>query len=593
MIPLRFLARALAAAVFGLALQAPPLHAAGETAPAADAADAPGAESAGAEPWHEGRLRPAVPEPSPLGDFLAGIVAEQRRDTTAAAEFYLKTLRSDPGNETLRERTFLLLCVEGRFDDAAPLAAEVAERVPQHQLARLVLVAAALHDDNFEEARRQLAQLGQEGPARIAEPLMRAWLTAEAGNAEAVRDALDDLSDLEQLSGRLAVHEGLIQERLGNSEAADAAMSRAAADTSVTSFWLLRLTKNYFLRHGQQDKARAIADGFAAKSDSASLIAVLREGLDDPTPPPPQVETVADGIATVLFDVAQILSGEEASEGSLFYAHLALWLNPEADEPRLLVGELLQRQGRPNAAIAAYRKVREDSPYHWSVGLRIASELQGQHRDEEAITLLEQLAAARPDRFEPYYELGNLHRGAERFEQAAEAYEEAVARLGPERTPWTLFYFRGIAYERTGQWEKAEADFNRALELEPEQPYVLNYLAYSWIEQERNLEEARKMLERAVSALPDDGYIVDSLGWVYYRLGRYGKAVESLEKAVALKPQDPVINDHLGDAYWRTGRKREARVQWRRALSLEPEAEEIPKIERKLEEGPPAKPQDI
>ncbi len=573
------LAAPLAAAVLAVALQLPgaPARAAGSEGGAAETTRAP--TPAGA---------------SPYGDYLAGVVAEQLRDNGAAADFYLRSLKGDPGNNALLERTFLLLAVEGRFADARPLAEKVAARAPQHQLARLVLTVDALRGGAFETAEAELEFVGRRGPARIAEPLMRAWLAAEAGEVGAVQDALGGLEGLERLTSRLAVHEGLIQEKLGDEAAALAAMTEAADDTSVTSFWLLRVAKNFFLRHGDSARAEAIAEAFAERSDSASLVALMRRGLEPAAPvPAPLIDSTAKGVATVLFDLAQILSSEESSDGPLFYAHLALWLDPGLEEARVLIGELLQRQGRPVAAIEAYRAIPADSPYHWSVGLRIAGELEGLERDEQAAALLRELAGARPDRFEPWFELGNLHRADERFEEAAEAYDAAVARLTPERTPWTLFYFRGIAYERTDQWDKAEADFNRALELEPDQPYVLNYLAYSWIEQDRNLDEAQKMLERAVAARPDDGYIVDSLGWVYYRLQQYQEAVETLEKAIQLKPQDPVINDHLGDAYWRTGRKREARVQWRRALSLDPEAEEIPKIERKLDSGLPAEPQNI
>ncbi|SMF38991.1 Tetratricopeptide repeat-containing protein [Tistlia consotensis] len=585
MIPLRFLARrslapaswrgplatVLATAALGLALQVQPLRAATDA-----------------------EAQPTVAQRSAAyGDFLAGVVAEQRRDTGAAADFYLKTLRADPGNDALLERTFLLLSVEGRLDDAVPLAEQVVEKAPKHQLARFVLTVAALRKSDFAAARKQLADVGQRGPARIAEPLIQAWLAAEAKDKAGVAKALGDLTGLDKLTGRLAVHEGLIEEKLGDAAAADADMKTAAGDTKATSFWLLRVVENYFLRHGQPAEAKAVAESFAKQSDSVSLNALMQQGLESKTPPAPLISTTRQGIATVLFDLGQILSGEESSDAPLFYAHLALWLEPGLDEAKVLVGELLQRQGRSTAAIAAYRQIPESSPYHWSIGLRIAGELENLKHDDEAAALLEKLAADRPDRFEPYYELGNLYRAGEQFDKAAQAYDKAVERLGRENTPWTLFYFRGIALERTGHWDRAEADFKKALELQPEQPYVLNYLAYSWIEQGRNLDEAQKMLERAVKAKPDDGYIVDSLGWVYYRLKQYKKAAETLEKAIELKPGDPVINDHLGDAYWRNGRKREARVQWRRALSLEPEAEEIPKIEKKLDQGLPADPQNI
>ena len=172
------------------------------------------------------------------------------------------------------------------------------------------------------------------------------------------------------------------------------------------------------------------------------------------------------------------------------------------------------------------------------------------------------------------------------MEEAVKAYDEAVKRIGAlERRHWSLLYTRGIALERSKQWPRAEADFLAALEFEPEQPYVLNYLGYSWVDQGINLERAQKMIERAVELRPNDGYVVDSLGWVLYRLGKFAGAVRELERAVELRPEDPIINDHLGDAYWRVGRRQEARFQWRRSLSLEPEDDLLAVLRDKIKAG--------
>jgi len=167
------------------------------------------------------------------------------------------------------------------------------------------------------------------------------------------------------------------------------------------------------------------------------------------------------------------------------------------------------------------------------------------------------------------------------------AYDEAIGRAAaaglPER--WALFYDRGVARERSGQWERAEADLLHALEMKPDQPLVLNYLGYSWIDRGENLERGLKMIEKAVELRPEDGYIVDSLGWAHYRMGDYAAAADYLEKATELVPEDPTINDHLGDAYWQTGRLVEARYQWRRALQFGPQESEVKPIEAKLENG--------
>ena len=182
-------------------------------------------------------------------------------------------------------------------------------------------------------------------------------------------------------------------------------------------------------------------------------------------------------------------------------------------------------------------------------------------------------------------------RGRKQFAECAEVYSKGIDTIAKaEKSNWVIYYFRGICYERSKQWPKAEADLKKALELFPDQPHVLNYLGYSWIDQGVNLDEGMRMIKRAVEQRADDGYIVDSLGWAYYRIGNYEEAVKHLERAVELKPEDPTINDHLGDAYWRVGRTLEARFQWSHARDLKPEPEELAKIEEKLKSGLPDDP---
>jgi tetratricopeptide (TPR) repeat protein len=215
-----------------------------------------------------------------------------------------------------------------------------------------------------------------------------------------------------------------------------------------------------------------------------------------------------------------------------------------------------------------------------------ALNLNALDRHQEAIALLSDLVEEDRSDIATSVALGNVYRSQRMFEEAGEVYDSAINVLGDVPPAyWTLYYYRGIAHERTGEWTKAEADFRKALEMEPEQPLVLNYLGYSWIDRGENLEEALDMVRRAVRARPDDGYIIDSLGWAYYRLGRYEDAVRELERAVTLRPLDPVINDHLGDAYWKVDRKLEAMFQWSHALENDPEEDLRGKIEAKLAGG--------
>ena len=206
--------------------------------------------------------------------------------------------------------------------------------------------------------------------------------------------------------------------------------------------------------------------------------------------------------------------------------------------------------------------------------------------DDEAQVLLEQMGTQKPLRLDALHRLGNYLRFKERYSEAVEVYNRVFARLKePKKKDWDLFYARGIALERSKKWDRAEKDFLKALELMPDQPYVQNYLGYSWVERRQNLDRAKKLIESAVSQRQNDGYIIDSMGWVLYRLGEFDKAVPHLEKAVQIRPHDPIINNHLGDAYWRVGRKKEARFQWRRALSFKPDKVEREKIFVKLRTG--------
>jgi tetratricopeptide (TPR) repeat protein len=265
---------------------------------------------------------------------------------------------------------------------------------------------------------------------------------------------------------------------------------------------------------------------------------------------------------------------------------LALDLAPKFVLAQMMVAEIRNDQGRPEEALALYQSVDPQSPYAWMAQLRSALELDALDRTDEAVAKLKTLAAARPNSAEPLIEMGDILRGHKRFSEAVTAYDGAAARTpNPGPQDWRLFYSRGVAEERSDNWPKAEADLKRALALQPEQPLVLNYLGYSWIDKGENLNDALGMIRRAVDLNPDDGYIVDSLGWAYFRLHDFNNATQYLERAIELLPEDPTINDHLGDAYWRTGRVPEARYQWRRALQFQPEADEVKTIQAKLDHG--------
>jgi len=539
------------------------------------------------EELHLSPPQPPVQE-SVYGSFLAGLIAERQGDYAAAADFMTHALSAEPDNAGLLMQAFMLNAAEGRVETAAALAERLEELGHTDVASLLVLASRALDEGDPGEGRELLAKQPPSGLVELTRPVLDGWLAVADGEGEEAIEALDQLGEEPGLDPLLALHRALMLDVMGEEDEAVAVAEAFIENSENLSLRLVWHLGNLLERAGQEERAEALYAEFRERNPENSFLAeeLQRRRAESP---PVLVAGARRGFAEALFDFASLLAQEQAAIPALIHAQLSLHLAPELDTTRVLIGEILQYQGRREAAIAIYESVPEDSPLAWSAQLRVAEELERLERHEEAAEKLRKLADSRPDRYEPLYRLGNLLRDQEDFEEAAKAYSQALQVVGePQRQHWILYYFRAIAYERSDQWEKAEPDFKKALELEADQPFVLNYLAYSWIEQERNFDKAEEMLIRAVEREPDDGHITDSLGWLYYRLGDYRKAVEHLERAVELQPQDPVINDHLGDAYWRVDRRREAVVQWRRALSLDPEEAEIPIIEQKIEEGLPA-----
>ena len=284
---------------------------------------------------------------------------------------------------------------------------------------------------------------------------------------------------------------------------------------------------------------------------------------------PPPIGGARKGAAEALFAVANAARSNDRPGIALAFGQLAAHLAPRSDVVSLLIGDILESQGRYEDAVAVWRRIDAGSPLDWSARLRIALGLDDGGQPDRAIAIVSRMVDERPDRSDALMTLGDILRMRERWPEAVEAYDDAFARMGADaETDWRLRYVRGIALERSGDWDRAEGDFVAALDIEPDHPLVLNYLGYTWVDRGERLEQALDMIQRAVNRRPDDGFIIDSLGWAFYRLGRYEEAVAQLERAVEYEPGDPVINDHLGDAFWKVGRRVEARFQWRRAVSL-------------------------
>lgn len=530
-------------------------------------------------------------EATETGAYLAGRLAENMSDFRTAAALLDRVLEDNPADVGIRRRALLANFQAGNYDRAAELAeTTVAEEESPPSLAFIVLAGRALIVEDWASALAHLDRMDRSGLARYAQPIARAWALAGVNETDAAIEALSVLSDQQGFSRLRRLHEALIFAHGGRFAEAEASLTEADEDILDLPFRIVRAMARIYSLQGREDGARELLDRYVERhGDSPALTAQIEQFSAERPSGEENVIRPASAVSDGFYHLASGLrSSVQRSTDSvvLVYAHLSAMLDEEFDLPLLLIGELLEDRERHEEAIDVLRRVDSSSIYYWDARLRIADNLVDLNRDKAATDLLEAMAAERPESTEPLVKLGYLLRSRQRYLDEVDVYDRAISRIGePQREHWLLFYNRGIAYERSKQWPPAEKDFLKALELKPDDPFVLNYLGYSWVEQGVNIPEAKEMIRKAVEQRQNDGYIVDSLGWVLYRIGEYEEAVRHLERAVQLRPQDPVINDHLGDAYWRVGRRNEARFQWDRALSLEPDEDLAPKIEAKLRDG--------
>lgn len=518
-------------------------------------------------------------------NYLSARFAATEHDLPGAAKFYRESLDRDPTNPTLLALAFFYSTSAGEVDTAAKLAERLTKNSADDRAARLTLAVVALKSHDFAAARDHLARSAKGPFTNLTTAIVDAWAAAGAGDAEA---ALADLKAMRGTNGAdalTAFHTALLNEFLGRATDADAAY-RDALQKAGPSPRIIEAYGRFLERNGRSREASAIYAKLAADPALAPLIAARQAAVASGRKPEPLVARAQDGAAEALFGIAGSLTDQSSADISILYLRLALYLRPDLGLADILLGDRLEALEKYDDAIAAYRSVDRDSPYWRLASIQIALDEARMEKSEAAIVDLKKLTAEVPTDIDAWTALGDAQRNAEHWQEAATAYDAAVKLLGPpKQKDWPLFYSRAISEERSHRWDAAEPDLQLALKLSPNEPQVLNYLGYSWVDQGRNVSQALQMLEKARQLKPFDGYIVDSVGWAYFKLGRFDDAAKTLEDAILLVPGDPTINDHLGDALWRVGKKIDARFQWSHALAFGPDVEEKSSLEKKLKEG--------
>jgi tetratricopeptide (TPR) repeat protein len=527
------------------------------------------------------------PRTSASGSYLAASHARGQRDAAAAASYYRAALRADPRNNELLGRTFLAVLAAGEVDEAVRLAERVLQVDKTDRIARLVLGVRAIKQKQYPVARRELAQSIRGPITDLAATLLSAWTLASPSEAKQATDAIDKLAGADWYVIFKDLHSALILDLAGQKKEAGKRFERSYK-LDPTALRVVQSYGSFLSRQGSTNEALKVFAAFDEALPRHPLIVEETAEVKAGKKLPLMIETPQAGAAEVLYGLGAALGRRGGEDLGLVYLQLALYLVPSHPLALLSLGDLYEAMKKPELANKTYERVPLNSPLQRNAQIQLALNLDALDHTDEAKASLEKLIAANPRDLEAIMALGNVLRGRKQFAECADVYSKGIDTIAkPEKSNWVIYYFRGICLERSKQWAKAEEDLKKSLELYPDQPHVLNYLGYSWIDQGLNLDEGMRMIKRAVEQRADDGYIVDSLGWAYYRLGNMDEAVKQLERAVELKPEDPTINDHLGDAYWRVGRVLEARFQWSHARDLKPEPEDLVKIEAKLKSGLP------
>lgn len=518
------------------------------------------------------------------GNYLSARFAASQHNLKDAAEYYRASAEANPGNAQLLGLAFFFATSSGDIESAGRLAEKVVAITPDDRAGRLTLAVVALKHRDYAGARK-LINLSARGPfSSLTVSLIDGWAAVGVGDKAAAKADLAALRAQDGADAMGLFHLALLSDYLGETDLADTSyrtvMGSGAAPRVIDAYG------RFLERNGRTQDANKLYTKYIAESGVSQIARAGLARLKTGTKPDALVTKPEDGAAEALFGIASALTDQSSVDVSILYLRLALYLRPNLDLGAVFLADRLEGLQKYEDAIAVYRAIDKSSAYYKVARVEIALDEARMEKNDAAIAELKALTAADPTNLEAWTALGDTYRSTQKFAEAAAAYDHAIALLSPASAKdWPIYFARAVSEEGAKNWNAAEVDLKKALQLAPNEPSVLNYLGYSYVDQNRNIAEALAMLEKAQSLKPTDGYIADSVGWAYFKLGRFADAAKTLESAVELIPGDSTINDHLGDAYWRVGRKLEAKFQWSHALSFGPDDEQKALIEKKLKDG--------
>ena len=527
---------------------------------------------------------PVAADPN-AGAYLAARQAAISGDYNAAAIYFRAALLADANNTVLMEQSLTAYLGIGQVRSAAGIARPFIDAGGESQIANIALAAQAARAENWD-AIFDLLEAGKEvGP--LLDGLAQAWAHLGNHNINRALRHFDKVIETPGLRSFGQQHKALALAMTGDLDGANAIYALPSDIGIIPNRISVVAHLQILAQLGDFERARNMVE-LAFGKDLDPELAALRNAINTGKVPDLSrvVASPREGIAYAYQSLSEILQGEANESYLLLYAQAARFIAPNDADAQIATARLFNALGQHDAAAQTFAQVTTDDPAFHSAEIGRAESLRLAGQFEKAIEVLSQLTRSHPDLPTPHASLGDIYRQLGQLVDARQSYDAALSAYPEDASlRWWLLYSRGITNERLDEWDAAELDFRAALAFNPGNPSVLNYLGYSLVDRGLKYEEALGMIETAVAARPNSGAIVDSLAWVYYKIGRYQDAVAPMERAAELEPNDPILNDHLGDVYWMVGRYSEARFQWRRALSFEPKQAEAIQIRRKLSIG--------